>query len=269
MTEISGAAEAGRLEAFLSGLTGIEDSPLTAITGSGGKTALLLAMARLLREKGRVAVTTTTKIALAEGNACGGLFIGSSREAIEKIAAMPPRGSLAVARAIRGGKLYGFTPPEADAICQSGAADWLLVEADGSRSLPLKAYEEWEPPVPGLTSLQIVVVGADAFIRPFGAETAFRPELLEKRFGLRRGEIPDPRTAARILSSRGEYLKNSPPRTRRALILNKAEILAERELADIMQGLSGVTGYSLLAAVSLKNGVVYDIVKFDGGKSEQ
>lgn len=266
MTMSRGAAGTGQLEALLSGEIGIEGSPLTAITGSGGKTSLLLAIARLLSQKGRVVITTTAKIAVSEGGACGGLFIGSSGEAIEKIAAMPPRGSLVVARASRGGKLYGFTPQEADLICQSGAADWLVAEADGSRNLPLKAYEEWEPPVPALTSLQIVVVGADAFVRPFGGKTAFRPELLEKRFGLRRGQALSPRTAARILSSRGEYLKNSPPRARRALILNKAEILTEGELANIMSGLSGVTGYSLLAAVSLKNRVVYGTVKFDGGK---
>lgn len=269
MTECGGAAWTGRLEELLSREIGVGGSPLTAITGSGGKTALLLAIARLLSEKGRAVVTTTAKMALSEGNSCGGLFIGSCREAIEKIAAMPPRGSLAVARGISGEKLCGFTPREADMICQSGAAGWLLVEADGSRNLPLKAYEEWEPPVPELTTLQIVVVGADAFARPFGEETAFRPELLEKRFGLRRGEMLDPRTAARILSSRGEYLKNSPPRARRALILNKAEILTARQLAKVMSGLSGAAGYSLLAAVSLEKGVVYDIVKFTGGESEK
>lgn len=269
MTECGGAAGTGRLEELLSREIGIDGSPLTAITGSGGKTALLLAIARLLSEKGRAVVTTTAKMALSEGNVCGCLFIGSCREAIEKIAAMPPRGSLAVARGISGEKLCGFTPQEADMICQSGAAGWLLVEADGSRNLPMKAYEEWEPPVPELTTLQIVVIGADAFVRPFGEETAFRPELLEKRFGLRRGEMLDPRTAARILSSGGEYLKNSPPRARRALILNKAEILAERRLAEIISGLSGVEGYSLLAAVSLKTGIVYDTVKFDGGKLEK
>lgn len=268
MTGTGRADGTGRLEELLSAGIGVKDSPLTAITGSGGKTSLLLAIARLLSEKGRVALTTTAKIALSEGSGCGGLFIGSCREAIEKIAAMPRRGALVIAREEREGKLYGFTAQEADMICRSGAADWLLVEADGSRNLALKAYEEWEPPVPGLTSLQIVVVGADAFVRPFGEETAFRPELLEKRFGLRRGETLDPRLAARILSSRGEYLKNSPPRARRALILNKAEILTERELADIMSGLSGVKGYALLAAVSLKKGVVYETVKFAGGKTE-
>lgn len=257
-----------KLADFLIREIAIEKFPLTAITGSGGKTTLMLVIAGLLSRKGRVAVTTTTKIAVSEGSSCGGLFVGGTVEAVAMIAALPPCGALTIVRERRGDKLYGFTPQEVDIIAGSGAADWLIAESDGSFRLPLKAYEEWEPPIPALTSLQFAVIGADAFTRPFGKETAFRPGLLEKRFGLRRGEMLCPRTAARILSSRGEYLKNSPPHARRVLILNKADIPEPRKLAEILRGLSEVSGYELLAAVSLRTDSVYEIIRLSGKRAE-
>lgn len=260
---------AERLETFLNKEIEIEKFPLTSITGSGGKTSLMLVMAGLLRKKGRVVVTTTTKIGLSEGSALGNQFIGSAGDAIKKIAALPQRGALVAVRKKCGEKLCGFTPQEVDAISQSEIADWLLVEADGSRHLPLKAYEEWEPPIPALTSLQFVIIGADAFIKPFGEETAFRAELLEKRFGVERGiKLPLP-TAARILSGRDEYLKNSPRRALRVLLLNKTDLLEKRELSEIVRGLSEVSGYHLLAAISLKTGMVYETRKFTGTRAEK
>lgn len=260
---------AEKLETFLNKEIEIEKFPLTSLTGSGGKTSLMLAMAGLLKQKGRVAVTTTTKIGLSEGCAFGNLFIGGVGEAIKKIAALPQCGMLVAVREKCGDKLCGFTPQEVDTISKSGTADWLLVESDGSRQLPLKAYEEWEPPISALTSLQFVIIGADAFIKPFGEETTFRAELLEERLGVERGIKLCPKTAARILSSRGEYLKNAPPRARRVLILNKADLLEEQELTEIMQGLSAVSGYHLLAAVSLKIGMVYETLNFTGNEAKK
>lgn len=260
---------AEKLENFLNGEIKIEKFPLTAITGGGGKTTLMLAIAGLLSQQGRVVVTTTAKIAVFEGSACDGLFIGGVGGAVEKIAALPDRVAFTVVREKHGEKLCGFTPQEVDMILVSGVADWLLVEADGSRQSPLKAYGEREPLVPALTSLQFVIIGADAFVEPFGEKTAFRLDLLETRFGVKRGEKLSPQMAARMLSSRSEYLQNSPPGARRVLLLNKADILDDAALAEITHGLSEVSGYELLAAVSLKKGVVYETIKLSGKKAEK
>lgn len=249
---------------FMTACLQLEKFPMTAITGGGGKTSLMLALAALLGKNGRAAATTTTKIAAPLGDEYGRLFIGSCAEAAGQIAALPRRGAITVVRERRGAKLYGFTPREADTLLKNGAADWILVEADGSRNLPLKAYEEWEPPVPELATLQLVVIGADAFIKPLSEVTAFRCELLRERYGAEPGEKLPPLKAARILSDRKGYLKNSPPQARRVLVLNKAELLGERELAEILRGLAGAEGYDLLAAISLKEHTVYRTVIFEG-----
>lgn len=109
---------------------------LTAVIGSGGKTSLLYELAEELRPCGTVLLATTTHIMkppqypfaetaeqlaaalAAEGVACAGSFT--------------PEGKL--------------TAPDFDGWQQ--AADFVLVEADGSKRLPAKAHETWEPVLP-------------------------------------------------------------------------------------------------------------------------
>lgn len=239
----------------------IESSPLIAITGGGGKTSLMFTLVSALAERGRAVAATTTKIAVPGKGEGGELFVGSRAEAAEKIAMMPRRGSLTITGERHGGKLYGFTPDEVCGILRSGCADWIVVEADGSRNLPLKAYEQWEPPVPELAALQFVVVGAEAFTEPFGDEIVFRPELMEQRFRLKRGEIISVRQMAQILSDKSGYLKNSPPQARRVLLINKADLLDEEQRTLISGGLAEcLAGYDAVATVSLRCKCFYDAV---------
>lgn len=237
----------------------IEDYPMTAITGGGGKTTLMLALVRLLREKGRVAATTTTKLAAAEKSGIREFFIGDPIAAESLAAVLPRRAALTVVREEHDGKLYGFMPGEADALLKNGFFDWVIVEADGSKQLPFKAYETWEPPVPELATLQIVVVGADAFTLPFGKRTAFRAGLLERLYGVKPGGRLTAAKAAEILSSENQYLKNSPKHARRVLLLNKADLLTGAERRELRRSLAQVRGYDLLALLSLKKGVVYEL----------
>ena len=240
----------------------VEDYPLIAITGGGGKTSLMFELARLLKKKGRVVATTTAKIAVPPGNWRGEFFIGSADAAMKKIASLPRCASAVTAKERKGDKLHGFTPSEIDEMHISGVADRIIVEADGSRKLPFKAYEAWEPPVPRLTALHFVVAGADVFIKPFGEDVAFRAPLLEERFGVRRGEILSVGEAAKILSSVNEYLKNSPEQARRVLFINKAELLDEAEREAVFAGLSEVRGYEVLLCASVLKGEVYFVKEF-------
>lgn len=241
----------------------VERYPLIAITGGGGKTSLMFALAALLGDRGRAVSTTTVKIGVPRAGQGGCLFIGDASRAAARIASMPKRGMLTIVKEKRGAKLLGFTPAEVGEILKDGAADWIIAEADGSRRLPFKVYEEWEPPVPELTTLQFVVVGADVFTKPVDEETVFRAELLARRFGVRVGEKLSPRASARVLSSSREYLKNSPPQARRVLFLNKADLLGATERGEVLRGLSEASGFDRLVMASLKKGVVYEALDFN------
>lgn len=122
---------------------------ITAIIGSGGKTSLMLALAGELARRGRVIVTTSTRIYPPEG-----IPVVLDTEALGK--ANPA----CLASRAEHGKL---SAPECGFAEIARMADFVLVEADGSRGLPLKAHASHEPVIPEGTGNVICVVGADGF----------------------------------------------------------------------------------------------------------
>ena len=110
---------------------------ITSVIGGGGKTTLLSVLARELSASGAsVALTTTTHFLPFEGMpALSGP--GEWNAAASPVACF--------ASPTEEGKL---TVPACGIPALAKAADYVLVEADGSKRLPLKAHAEWEPAVP-------------------------------------------------------------------------------------------------------------------------
>lgn len=55
--------------------------------------------------------------------------------------------------------MQGFTPEAIDALVQRPECDVILIEADGSRAMPLKAPDEHEPCIPKSSCCVIAVMG--------------------------------------------------------------------------------------------------------------
>ena len=109
---------------------------VTAVIGSGGKTSLLYELAEELRPCGTVLLATTTHIMRPPQYP----FVQTPEELAAALAA---GGVACVGSLTPEGKL---TAPAVDGWQQ--AADFVLVEADGSKRLPAKAHETWEPVLP-------------------------------------------------------------------------------------------------------------------------
>ena len=75
------------------------------------------------------------------------------------------------------GKMKGIHPSWITALRTPW--DFILVEADGSKRLPVKAPESYEPVIPPGTDLVVGVVGLDCLGQPMDGRTVHRPE----RFG--------------------------------------------------------------------------------------
>ena len=60
---------------------------------------------------------------------------------------------------LENNKVSGISPGQVSLLRRR--ADYILVEADGSGGLPLKGHLNYEPVIPGATTLIVVVVGAD------------------------------------------------------------------------------------------------------------
>lgn len=172
-------------------------SGVTAVIGSGGKTSLLAALAREL--PGTVALTTTTHVMPFAGvttlDGCDADAVAAALERERVVCVGVPAGEKDRA----AGKLSaGALGPAALA----QLADHVLVEADGSRGLPLKAHAPWEPVVPEGSDQTILVVGASGFGRPV-REAAHRPERFCELAGCAPGDAATPELLARVIAAEG------------------------------------------------------------------
>ncbi|RRD64137.1 putative selenium-dependent hydroxylase accessory protein YqeC [Fretibacterium sp. OH1220_COT-178] len=217
-------------EAFFApfGLGGRE---LVSLVGGGGKTTLLRTLGQVLARRGTVLLTTTTKMAAGDGPL---LLTGEepAAEGVERIRrALRSQSPLTTAqRHVRDGnreKLEGLLPGAVDRLWEAGAADFVVCEADGARHKPLKAWADWEPPIPGRTTVLCAVLGADRLDEPLTEAHVHRMDRMTEDFGFRPGDPLTPERLAALLESPRGYLKNAPPtpNARRFLLMNRSDLL--------------------------------------------
>ena len=128
-----------------------------AIVGAGGKTGLLKEMAARFRREGKtVFVTTTTRMFIEEDT-----LLTDDAETI--IRALQENG-YAMAGNFGGQKINTLSKETFEAVCPH--ADVVLVEADGSKHMPLKFPNATEPVIPPKTEEIIVVWGPQGLGKP-------------------------------------------------------------------------------------------------------
>lgn len=208
---------------------------ITSIVGGGGKTTLLLRLARELHKSGaRVIVSTTTHIYPPEGMR---ILTGESLPDVR--AELETRGIVCLGVSAADGKLAA---PTLSARGMANLADYVLLEADGAKGLPLKAPAAHEPVVPAETALVIAAAGLDGIGKPI-CETAFRPALYAELLGTDAAHIVSPEDAAYVLAS-GCGQRKSVGNARFCVLLNKADdaerIRSAQAAARAMETLGGV-----------------------------
>ena len=135
---------------------------ITALIGGGGKTSTMYALAEELRKNGSVIVCTSTHI-----------LCPPQYPFLPRLSNKLASGEVASMGSIDGRKL---SMPEQSFEELKLFADYVLVEADGSRQLPLKAHASHEPAIPNEANKVLVVIGIDGLGKPI-REVAHRPEL--------------------------------------------------------------------------------------------
>ena len=141
---------------------------ITAIIGGGGKTTLMMTLAKELAEEASVIVTTSTKI--LKPDFCKTLFNPSAEEIRESLTECK---MLCVASLHESGKLAAQSISFSEL---SKLADYVLVEADGSKHLPIKAHADFEPVIPKEVNQTIYVIGIDGLGKKI-SEVCHRPEI--------------------------------------------------------------------------------------------
>ena len=165
---------------------------VTAVIGAGGKTTLLSTLANQLRGRGRVVLCTTTHIRRPPRIPC-----------IEDRGQLPGAlarwGLVCVGTPAEGGKLTAPPLPLGEL---ARMADYVLVEADGARGLPMKAHAPHEPVIPPEAGRIILTVGAGGFGHPI-REVCHRPALYAALAGVGESEPVTPAIASRVIRAEG------------------------------------------------------------------
>jgi molybdenum cofactor cytidylyltransferase len=195
---------------------GLGPRELVSIVGAGGKTTLLHQLGRdLARDGHRVILTTTTKMASDQVTepVCWSL---SPRDIAAKLVPGTP---LFVMSGSTGDKAVGLEPAMVDILFEDAAVDYVLVEADGARTMLIKAPADHEPVIPSRSTTVVVVMGAEAIGKPL-AQVAHRPERIAEITGTTVGAIVTVEIAAATLLHSAGGLKGIPSSAHIVMILN-------------------------------------------------
>ena len=200
---------------------------ITAIIGSGGKTALLRTLSGEL--PGRVLLCTSTHF---QGYADLPTVLDPTAADLRKALAAHP--IVCAAGRSPTGKLVDCGLPYETL---ADLADFVLVEADGSRRRPLKAHARHEPVIPPCTRQVICVVGLSGLHRPV-SEVVHRPELFCPLASCTPEDEATPERVARALVQ--EHLADT-------YFLNQAEGSSALQDAKIIASHLKPQGFSVVA----------------------
>ena len=211
---------------------------MVSFVGGGGKTTSMFRLAAELSAAGmRVVSTTTTHISLAQ------VRIAPAAITLGEISLLGTRldqhGSCLLIGPPDGkGRVHGVSSELIASLIARSDVDVVLVEADGSRSLPFKAPGHHEPVVPGITTILSPIAGLNSIGQHLDEAHAHRAELAAALAQQPLGSEITPQTLARVLTHEQGGAKLRPSGARLIPILNKADADAgqryAREAAEIM-----------------------------------
>ena len=237
----------------------VNPGEVVALVGAGGKTTAMFLLANELATSMRVLTTTSTRIFAAQTkHSPVHVIFDPQQQAIADLLPQLDRSIAAYGQALLTGppdpdsdKVSGVSPDTIDILAGSGRFDVIINEADGSRTLPLKAPAAHEPVIPLSTTLVIPTAGLDVVGQPLGDDTVHRAELISQLTGTALGQPVTPDTVARLLCHPEGGLKKVPAQARVVPLLNKV---------DEKLGRDGLKGARDIAYKLLRCGQVDSVV---------
>ncbi len=197
---------------------------VVSIVGAGGKTTTLYGIASELRHHGLTVITTATTNMQTPRHTTTMPPIVYAEEEQDWMETVRQRvdqyGSATVVGVQeRADKLRGLKPEQIGSL--RDLADCVLLEADGARGRSFKAPASYEPVIPDVTTLTIVVVGLDVLGMPLEDSIVHRLEQVSVLTGATPGSPISEEVVAQALTM--GYLDRVPERSRCVFFLNKAD----------------------------------------------
>jgi molybdenum cofactor cytidylyltransferase len=238
----------------LSAALRVEKGAVISFVGGGGKTSSMFRLAAELSSAGfRVVTSTTTHISEEQARIPPASIawdeIHLLKDLLDRygqcLLSGPPDGK---------GRILGASPELILSLRARSDLDAVLIEADGSRSLPFKAPGTHEPVVAEATTILVPIVGLNIVGQPLDEKHAHRSEIIASLAGQSLGTPITPETVARVLGHPSGGAKRLPAGARLVPLLNKADTAGELQWAREIAG-------SLLANTAVDSIVIGSMIQ--------
>jgi probable selenium-dependent hydroxylase accessory protein YqeC len=240
----------------LTELFDIKKGDVVSITGTGGKTSLLFKLGNELRKNNRVLITTSTKIYMPAKRDYD--FMYTMEEYMNDKNKNHDGATVICSKYIKEeNKLIGIKDEDLENVMED--FDVVLIEADGSKMLPLKAWKEYEPPILKTTTKSIGVFPVDMIGEKISRDKIYNYEdFIGFTSGLSR---VDNVTVGKICSDKNGIFKNS--RGSLYLFINRADDSEQLQkawdlAAYLKENVLGNPFDFKICTGSLKEGVFYE-----------
>jgi molybdenum cofactor cytidylyltransferase len=203
----------------------VDSSACIAFAGAGGKTTALFQLAKVLsKSKSAVIVTATSHLGAWQFSLADQHILTDAPAPLQMLED-GLQGVILVTGEMDGDRSKPIDESSLNWLYQfcSNHSIPLLIEADGSRQKPLKAWAEHEPPIPDFVKLVVQVVGLTGLGKPLNEEYVHRHETFAKISGLQNEAIISVDAITLALTNPLGGLKNIPPKARRVVLLNQAD----------------------------------------------
>lgn len=193
---------------------------VVALVGAGGKTSTLIAMGHELAAAGlRVLATTTTRIGAEQLGLMP--YSASIDDGVRHLSlALGENRFVFLHGDIRGNKVHGPPLEWIPRLLDSVDSDVILIEADGSRGLPLKAPKPHEPVIPPETTLVIPMASLSVLGQPLDEGHVYNASAIDERYGFVIGNRVKSPWVAQVIRDETLGLKGIPPTARVIAFLN-------------------------------------------------
>jgi probable selenium-dependent hydroxylase accessory protein YqeC len=234
----------------------IKKGDVVSITGTGGKTSLLFKLGNELRKNNRVLITTSTKIYMPAKRDYD--FMYTMEEYMNDKNENHDGATVICGEYMKEeNKLIGITDEDLEKVMKD--FDVVLIEADGSKMLPLKAWKEYEPPILKRTTKSIGVFPVDMIGEKISRDNVYNYEdFIKLTEGISRVANE---TVVKICSDKNGIFKNS--RGSLYLFINRADDSEQLQkaldmAAYLKENMLGSLIDFKICTGSLKEGVFYE-----------
>ena len=194
----------------------LNKASVISVVGGGGKTTTIIKLGEELKDRGKkVLITTSTAIFIPDESMYDNLFIKDIPKNFT-----PELGTITYyGEEINDIKLRTLNLEFIEEIIDRDIFDYILIEADGSKGLPIKAPGLHEPVISKLTRLTIGLIGLDSLNTEINNINVHRSELFKKLI-IEDKDIIDNNVIIKLVLHENGLFKNS--KGKKILLLNKA-----------------------------------------------